>query len=173
MQLPEYQQPTRSGQPTPDRLIDPIKEQARQVAAAVDAVYVEKPTSYRDDTPLPVVGTASPVTQPGVPPMSQRATDISRVMLAAGVATVPPGLIAIGILVASEHADLTVIGMICAAPAALAIPILAVASLLRRAKDVLPAEHHHHYTGTVVQDQRSITTTTRGVIATTRNTTPN
>lgn len=149
-------------------------DQAHQLIAAVnEALAAQQATSYRDDTPLPVVGTAPPVPQPGVPPMSQRATDISRVMLAAGVATVPPGLIAIGILVASEHADPTVIGMICAAPAALAIPILAVASILRRAKDVLPATHHHHYTGTVVQDSRSITTTTRGVIASTRNTTSN
>jgi len=102
--------------------------------------------------------------------MSQRATDASRLMLAAGMATVPPGLIAIGILVASEHADPTVIGMICAAPAALAVPILAVASVLRRAKAVVeaaPATHHHHYNGTV--DQRSINSRTRGVIAHTRN----
>lgn len=155
------QQPTPAGQPT---------AQAQQIINAIEDVYA--PTTYRDDTPLPAVGAAPPVAQPGRPPMSQKATDASVVMIAAGVATVPPGLIAIGILVASEHADPAIVGMICAAPAALAIPVLAVASLIRRAKaaiEAAPATHHHHYDGPVTIDQRSITSRTRGVIANNRN----
>jgi hypothetical protein len=139
-----------------------------QLIAAVDAIY-RGPTSYRDDTPAPAYGPMPPVPQPGTPPMSQRATDISRMMIAGGVATVPPGLIAIGVLVASQHADPTVIGMICAAPAAVAVPILAIARLLRRAKDALPEQHHHHYAGPVYQDQRTQHSRTSGVWAKTNN----
>jgi hypothetical protein len=82
---------------------------------------------------------------------------------------VPPGLIAVAVVVASEHANPTVIGMICAAPAALAVPILALARLLRGAKEAVPAEIHQTYTGTVYQDQRNVQTTTRGVWAKTNN----
>ena len=167
MQLPERQQHAPVGQPAIDR------QEVRKFANAVDAVLLEEmKTFHRDETPLPAVGTAPPVAQPGVPPMSQRATDASRLMLAAGMATVPPGLIAIGILVASEHADPTVIGMICAAPAALAVPILAVASVLRRAKAVVeaaPASQINYYSGDVTIDQSSTSSKTTGVIAHTRN----
>ena len=139
--------------------------------AAVEArrIIADFATSYRDHTPLPAYGSTPPVPQPGTPPMSQRATDVSRMMIAGGVATVPPGLIAIGILVASQHANPTIIGMICAAPAAIAVPILAITRLLRRAKDVVPPEIHHHYEGTVYQDQRTQHSSTRGVWAKTTN----
>lgn len=134
--------PTYVGQPT---------VQAQRIINAVEEVYAEAPTHYRDDTPLPVTGSVPPVAQPGIPPMSQQATDVGRAAMYCGLATVPPGLIAIGILVASEHADSTVIGMICAAPAALAVPILAIARLIRRAGEAAPPEHHHHYKGAVHQ----------------------
>jgi hypothetical protein len=127
------------------------------------------PTAYRDPTPTPVTGTAPPVPQPGRPPMSQRATDVSALMLTAGLATVPPGLIAIGVLVASDYADPAVIGMICVAPAAIAVPILAVARLLGRAKEVAPAVHTHNYTGPVSQKSHIVNTQTRGLIAKTIN----
>jgi hypothetical protein len=127
------------------------------------------PTAYRDPTPTPVTGTAPPVPQPGRAPMSQRATDASALMLTAGLATVPPGLIAIGVLVASDYADPAVIGMICAAPAAIAVPILAVARLLRGAQELMPAEHHHHYEGSVHQEHRNVSTQTRGIWAKTIN----
>lgn len=135
-------------------------ENARRMLAAIEEAMTA-PTSYRDESPLPVVGPTPPVPQPGHPPMSQRQTDIGRTALYCGVATVPPGLIAIGIMLASGSADPTVIGMICAAPAALAVPILAVARLLRGAKP--QPEVHHHYNGHV--DQRTVHTTTRGVWA--------
>ncbi|TQE33201.1 hypothetical protein Sipo7851_21225 [Streptomyces ipomoeae] len=133
-------------------------------------------TRFHDPTPPPPIGSAPPVAQKGAPPMSQRATDISRVMLYGGLATVPPGLIAIGILVASRHADPTVVGMICAAPAALAVPILALARLFTRAKEVVeaaPPVEHHHYGGAVVyQDHTTVTTNQRGLITTSRNELP-
>ncbi|MET8982059.1 hypothetical protein ABZX85_41350 [Streptomyces sp. NPDC004539] len=127
------------------------------------------PTSYRDTSPLPAHGDTPPVAQPGIPPMSQRAVDASRLMLTAGLATVPPGLVAIGILVASRQADPTVIGMICAAPAAVAVPVLALARLFTRAREAAPDTHHHHYDGPVYQDQRTTHTRTAGVWAKTDN----
>jgi hypothetical protein len=130
------------------------------------------PTTYRDETPLPVVGTALPVTQPGRPPMSQQATDASALMLSGGAATLLVGGGASLVMLASGYADPVVCAIVLGAPAAV---VLAVSRLLKRAKDVAaaaPPTIHQHYTGTVHQDQRSITTTTRGVIANTRNQNP-
>lgn len=155
---------TAAGQAHPDAA---IRHQADQLMAALDEIAAQKPTRYRDDTPVPAIGTAPPVPQPGVPPMSQQATDIGRAAMFCGLATVPPGLIAIGVMVASEHANPTVIGMICAAPAALAVPILAIARLIRGAGEALPAEHHHHYNGPV--HQSTTHSSTRGVWAKTNN----
>ncbi|MFF9240088.1 hypothetical protein ACF1AL_14815 [Streptomyces sp. NPDC014801] len=98
-----------------------------------------------------------------VPAMSARTTEVSRAVMYCSLATVPPGLVATAILLASDHADPTVIGMICAVPAALAVPILALARLLRGAKP--QPEVHHHYEGTVYQDQRNVHSNTRGVWA--------
>ena len=149
------------------------RAEVTKLANAVDEALVEHmQTRFRDNTPVPAYGDTPPVPQPGTPPMSPRVTEITRAVMYGSLATVPPGLIAIGILVASEHADPTVIGMICAAPAAIAVPILALARLLRRAKDALPVEQHHHYNGPVYQDQRNIHTQTRGVWAKTRNELP-
>ncbi|MFJ3878052.1 hypothetical protein ACIPW5_11390 [Streptomyces sp. NPDC090077] len=141
---------------------------ANRLIAAVNEA-LRPATAYRDDSPLPRVGATPPVAQPGRPPMSQRATDISSLMLAAGLATVPPGLVAIGVLVASGYADPAVIGMICAIPAALAIPLLAVARLLRGAQGIVPAEQHHHYNGPVSQQHHNVSTQTRGLFAKTIN----
>jgi hypothetical protein len=166
MQLPEHQQPPRSGQPTP--AADPTE--VRKLANAVEAALVqEMRTSYRDDTPLPAVGTTPPVAQPGRPPMSQKATDASALMLSGGAASLLVGGSASLVMVASGYADPVVCGIILGAPTVL---VLALSRLVGRAKAVVeaaPATHHHHYTGTVVQDSRSISTTTRGVIANTRN----
>ncbi|WP_225826828.1 hypothetical protein [Streptomyces naphthomycinicus] len=140
--------------------------EARRIIADAYRPAPETPTAYRDTTPVPRYGTALPVAQPGIPPMSQRATDASRLMLTGGLATVPPGLIAIGLLIASRHADPTVIALLLGAPA---VPILALVRLLRRGKEAMPDVHHHHYAGPVYQDQRNLHTTTRGMWAKTTN----
>ncbi|MFD8217430.1 hypothetical protein ACFV2U_27800 [Streptomyces sp. NPDC059697] len=59
--------------------------------------------------------------------------------------------------------------MICAAPAALAIPILAIGRMLGRVKDVAPTEINHHCNGTVHQDQRQIHSRAIGLSVTTDN----
>ncbi len=124
-----------------------------QLVAEVDAIY-HGPTAFRDDTKPPVIGTAPPVAQPGVPPMSQQATDIGRAAMYCGLATVPPGLVAALVLVASEHADPTVIGIIAAAPAVL---MLALSRLLKTAGQAAPPEVHQHFNGPVQNTTQNIT----------------
>ncbi|MFC9916338.1 hypothetical protein [Streptomyces sp. NPDC127197] len=144
-------------------------EAKRIIAAAYqEADRVPVTTRFADPTPVPSVGTTPPVPQYGRPPMSQRATDASGLILATGVASLPVGIAATGILWASGQADPVVIGCICAAPTTL---VLALSRLLRRGREVVeaaPPVHHHHYDGTVVQDHSTVTTTTKGVIARTR-----
>lgn len=59
---------------------------AERLIAAVNEA-MEPPTTYRDPSPNPTIGTTPPVPQPGRPPMSQKATDASMLMLAAGAAS--------------------------------------------------------------------------------------
>ena len=104
-----------------------------------------------------------PRLRPDVPAMSARTMEITRAVMYCSLATVPPGLIAVAVMVASEHANPTVIGMICAAPAAIAAPILAIARLVRRAGEAAPPEIHQTYTGNVYQDQRNVENKNTGV----------
>ncbi|MDP5310418.1 hypothetical protein [Streptomyces poriferorum] len=180
MQLPE-QQPTRPGQ------LDPVMDQALQIAAAVDEAFMEKPTAVRIEDPDvpswrdgPRIGTAPPVPQFGRPPMTQRAVDLNTTILTSSVLVAVVGGSATAVLWSSGHANPTVIAWICggvaAIPAAAAVPILALKGLMKSAKEVVevaPPTVHNHYNGPVTQDSRSITTSTHGVIANTRNQTPN
>jgi hypothetical protein len=166
MQLPEYQQPTRSGQPIPAADRSEVKKLANAVE---EALVQEMQTSYRDDRPIPMIGSAQPVAQPGRTPMSQGATDASVLMLCGGGATVMVSGSAAGLMYFSQFADPVVCAIVLGAPAVL---VLAIGRLVGRAKatvEAAPPTIHQHYTGNVIQDQRSISTTTRGVIANTRN----
>ncbi|MFF8910497.1 hypothetical protein [Streptomyces olivaceoviridis] len=139
----------------------------------LESAFVDTPTSFRDPAPIPAIGDAAPVAQPGRPPMSEAATNISGVMVASSVPILALGGAATGILWASGHADPTVVSCIVAAPAVLAVPILALSRLVKRTKEVVeaaPATHHHHYNGHV--DQRTVNSTTRGIWASTRNQLP-
>ncbi|MFG2359394.1 hypothetical protein [Streptomyces sp. NPDC048521] len=170
---PHTRQPhvTTAGQPTPDAYafladLESAFNQATHPAKAA-------PTSYRDLTPVPAYGTNPPVPQPGRPPMSQSAVDYSARMISTGVASVLFSASVSGILIASGHANPTVVSFIVAAPAALAVPILALSRLVKRTKEVVeaaPATHHHHYNATV--DQRTVNSTTRGIWASTHNQLP-
>ena len=148
--------------------------------AVEEAIVTELAKTYhRDDSKLPAIGAAPPVPQPGRPPMSQRAVDLNTTILTSSVLATALGGAATGILWASGQADPTVIAWVCgcvvAVPVALTLPVLALKSLVKGAKEVVqaaPAPVHHHYNGNVTVDQRSIHATTRGVIATTRNELP-
>ncbi|MEW2267818.1 hypothetical protein [Streptomyces sp. NPDC047868] len=137
------------------------------------------PTYYRDPVAAPVIGTAPPIAQPGRPPMSQRAVDLNTTLLSTSVLTAALGGAFSAILWASGQANPTVIAWVCAAaialPAAIAVPVLALKSLTKSAKEVAqaaPPEIHNHYTGTVHVDRREVHSKNTGLIATNRNQTP-
>ncbi|WUS20741.1 hypothetical protein OG693_39525 (plasmid) [Streptomyces sp. NBC_01259] len=140
--------------------------------AVEEALAERQATTYRDDTPLPAVGTTPPVAQPGRPPMSQKATDASALMLAGGATTVMVGGTASLVMLASGYADPAVCAIVFGAPA---VMVLALSRLVGKAKAVVeaaPTPTHHHYNGNVTVDQRSLNTQTRGFIANTRNELP-
>ena len=184
---PDPQQPTatQAGQPIVHLDQQRIDRIANAFSAALEEV--DKPTMVRVADPSiptwqdgPRIGTTPPVVQEHAgsrPPMSQRAVDASTLMLSGSVAyAVFAGSTSV-ILWASHWADPKVIALLCAAPPAIAVPILAACALLKRARQVVaaaPAEIHQHYSGHVHQDNRQnhLHTDTRGLIATTRNELP-
>ncbi|MFD3535978.1 hypothetical protein [Streptomyces sp. NPDC058664] len=163
---------------TPDR--EATTARAADLIAAVENALAEAaapapapvPTAYRDTTPLPAVGDALPVAQPGRAPMSQRATDASALMLAGGAGTLMAGTGAGVALWALGGVDPLVLALAVGAPVAL---VAALSRLVRRAgqaaAETAPVTHHHHYAGPVRQEHRTTSTITRGVIA--RTTTKN
>lgn len=159
----------------PDRPAGRALSEAQQAAEAARLIaegYSDNApvaTFYKDVSPVPVVGYAQPVQQSGRAPMSQRATDISGILLATGIASVPiSGGLSL-VLWTVGQVNPVVIGIVCVAPVA----FLGVLSrVFKGAKEVVaaaPPVIHHHYTGTVHQDHTEITTHTRGVIARTTN----
>jgi hypothetical protein len=138
-----------------------LDTQAAQMLAAIEDA-MRTPTSYRDDNPIPAIGSAPPVLQPGRPAMSQGATDASVMMLAGGATTVMVGGTAAVLMYVSQFADPIVCALVFGAPTAL---VLAISRLVKRAKP--EPDVHHHYSGPV--DQRHVQTTTRGVWAKTNN----
>jgi hypothetical protein len=107
--------------------------------------------------------------------MSQKATDDSVRMLSGGFLILCAGTATAAVLHYSGQADPTVVGCIAAAPAALAIPILALSRLVKRTKEVVeaaPPVINTTYNGTVNVDARTVNSTTRGICATTRNQLP-
>jgi hypothetical protein len=108
----------------------------------------------------------APARKPERPAMSSKATDDSvRMLCFGGMTLLTCGGVSL-VMVASEAADPTAIGMFFGGGAVLA---LAIARLLRRAGQVVPPEIHNHYSGTVHQDQRHTHTSTRGVWVNTNN----
>jgi hypothetical protein len=180
--LPD-QQPTapQAGQPT-------VNDNARKFLADLESAYAaeqtQTPTAVHVTDPTipswqdgPRIGTTPPVPQPGKPPMSQTAANVSGVMVASSLPILALGGAATGILWASGHADPTVVGCIVAAPAALAVPILALSRLLKRAKETVeaaPPVIHQTYTGNVQVDvdARTVHSKNSGVWASTRNQLP-
>ncbi|SDL28209.1 hypothetical protein [Streptomyces indicus] len=136
-----------AGQHTDNPLTDSVIE-----AAVRDAIHQ---TSFRDETPLPTVGDTPPVAQPGRPPMSQRATDASTLMLSGGVASVLVGGAVSLVMWTSGEANSVVVGIVFGAPTTL---LLALGRVLRRAGQSMPDEHHHHHYEGLVHQEHSHTT---------------
>lgn len=170
-----------------------VDDNARKFLADIESIMATRPTatSVRIEDPNipswqdgPRIGTTPPVTdQPGTrrPPMSQRAVDLNTTLISTSVVITALGGATSAVLWASGHANPTVIGWVCACivaiPAALAIPVLALKSLAKTAKEVAeaaPPTINQHYSGPVHQDHRAVHvhTKTTGVIAYTRNQQP-
>jgi hypothetical protein len=147
------------------------------IRAAVDnAIHQAR---RQGTTPEVVIGTTPPVPQPGRPAMSQKAVDLNTTILSISVVIGMTGLAATGVLVASGHANQTVIAWVCACvvavPAALALPVLALKALMKSAKEVVqaaPPTIHNHYSGQITQTTNTINADTRGLVAITRNELP-
>ncbi|WP_329474263.1 hypothetical protein OIE75_40845 (plasmid) [Streptomyces sp. NBC_01723] len=173
--LPDPTQTTALPDPTQTTAPAPaINDQAQRLIAAVEDAMTT-PTRFRDETPVPAIGNALPIAQPGRTPMSQRATDASALILSAGVASIPLGGATALVIYVLGNADPVALAVGAGAPIGLAVPIFALTRLVRRAKEVVqaaPPVIHQHYSGTVVQDQRTVNTNTRGVWAHTRNQLP-
>ncbi|MET9517436.1 hypothetical protein [Streptomyces sp. NPDC002994] len=127
-----------------------------EAEATARQIITDFATSYRDPRPLPTTGTAPPVPQPGRPAMSEKATNASVVMLSAGATSLLVSGGASLVMLTSGYADPVVIASICAAPAALAVPILALSRLLKTAGQAAPPEHHHHYNGPVQNHNQTV-----------------
>lgn len=159
MQLPE--QPV-AGQPDPT-----IRRNADQLMAAINEIQVEKATSYRDTSPLPVVGPTPPVQQPGPPAMSQWAIDASGVLKGVGAVSIPIG---VGVWIVGQVEPLT-LGIIFGSPA---LAALALARLVAKVKDAnqnapQPVVQNLYGPVTVNHDQRTLNADARGIWAKTTN----
>ncbi|MFK0203424.1 hypothetical protein [Streptomyces lavendulae] len=158
----------------PDRTPLSESEAAAEARRLIEDAYrptLPVPTAYRDTSPVPTIGPTPPVAQPGRPPMSQKATDTSATMLAAGIASIPIGGSLSLVLYTVGHVDPVVVGIVCAAPVLLLSTLSKVIKSAKGALEAAPADHHHHYNGPVIQDHRNITatSTTRGLVARTNN----
>lgn len=147
----------------------PLSEQEADDRARQLISEAYKPTSFRDDTPVPAYGTAAPVPQPGRPPMSQRATDASSLMLTGSVLTLSVGGATSLVLYTLGQVDPVNLAIGAGAPVTF---LLAAGALLRavgRAKADAHTEHHHHYSGPVRQETTRVDSTTKGLFARTSN----
>ncbi|MGW2223820.1 hypothetical protein [Streptomyces formicae] len=162
-----------SGQ-LPDRLTagqqhdDPTEETVDHILkqAVLDIATERAVTSFRSPAPVPAIGDAPPVEQPGRPAMSQKATDASVMMIAGGFLSLCVGGAGSALLYFSGTADPVVVGLLTAAPPA---AFLSVRALVRGFRQAAPPEIHNHYDGTVYQDQRHVHSSTRGMWAKTNN----
>lgn len=178
---PAGQPLTHADQQRIDRIANAFSNALADIDQPPTAIRIEDPTipSWQDGARI---GTTPPVTdQPGTrrPPMSQRAVDLNTTLISTSVVIAVTGAAVSGVMLASAHANPTVIGWVCACivaiPAALAIPVLALKSLAKTAKEVAeaaPPTINQHYSGYIDQRSTHLHTKTTGVIAYTRNQTP-
>lgn len=170
---------TQAGQPPIDLDQQRIDRIAEAFSAALDQATA---TPVRYDNPaLPShkdgaqIGTTPPVPQPGIPPQSNSAVDYAVRVLATGVTSVLVSAAGSGFLIATHYANPTTLGIAVAAPAVLAVPILALKGLFKGARQVVeaaPPVINQHYSGYIDQRSTHVHTKNNGVIAITRNELP-
>jgi hypothetical protein len=150
------------------------RAEVTKLANAVEEALADAmPTRFRDENPdVPSwqdgsrIGAAPPVPQPGIPPQSRGAVDYAVRVLSTGVASVLVSGGASLVMVASGYANPIVIGIVAGAPIAVAVPIAALGSLAKRAKEVVqaaPPVINNHYNGDVYQDRRKVENKNTGV----------
>nr|WP_202429404.1 hypothetical protein [Streptomyces sp. SID4945] len=143
---------------------DEAAARAEQLLADWAAPHPATPTSYRDPSPLPYVGPTPPVAQPGRPPMSQKATDASALLLTGSVAAVAAGGSVSLVLLALGTVDPMTLGVGAGGGSALLLALAALITRLGRAAHAAtPAVHHHTYTGPVTHTTKNVITHTRGL----------
>jgi hypothetical protein len=141
---------------------EPLIPVSEEVAAKENADRLIE-TAFRDPSPIPSIGTAPPVAQPGIPPQSKAAVDYAVRALATGVTSVLcSGSVAL-VMAASQVADPVVCGIVAATPIGLAFPIAALSGLAKRWKQAAPGVTVNNYNGTV--HQQTTHTENRGVWA--------
>ncbi|WP_405548768.1 hypothetical protein [Streptomyces microflavus] len=155
MQLPE--QPV-AGQPTDNPLAQAVNEAITKELAK---------TYHRDNTPVPLIGTAPPVPQPGPPPMSQWAIDASGVLKGVGAVSIPIG---VGVWIVGQI-EPWALAIIFGSPA---VAALAVARLVAKIKDATqnapqPVTQNLYGPVTVNHDERTLNADARGIWAKTTN----
>ncbi|ATY97213.1 hypothetical protein [Streptomyces cavourensis] len=119
------------------------------------------PTSYRDTTPLPVIGTAAPVTQPDSRIVPQWAAGVAVASIGVGA-----GITGLGCgawLALQGLASVTLTGVLAGTLpfAALAAVITAAGTAIARAR---AASTTHIYKGTVIK-RTEVTSTARGLLS--------
>lgn len=133
-------------------------------------------TQYRDIHPVPTTGGAVPHAQPGRPPMSQRATDHSALVLTYSFASLPVGgatSLVLSVLSSVSPTTLAIAGL---AAAGFVITVGITARMMGRAvregASALPdtAQHHHTHIGPTYLNQ--LHTQTRGFGRTTNQLPP-
>ncbi|MFH8520300.1 hypothetical protein ACH4CE_35555 [Streptomyces gelaticus] len=158
---------------TPQQPLSEAQAAAEAARLIAESYSTTSPTAtnYKDIAPIPTTGDAAPCTQPGRPPMSQKATDASALMLSGSVAALSVGAATSLVLYTLGQVDPVTLAIGAAGPVAL---VLAAGSLLKslaRAKAAsTTTTHHHHYSGSVRQETTNLSSTTKGMIARTNNT---
>lgn len=131
------------------------------IKAAVDDALQK--TFHRDDIPIPLVGTAPPVDQPGRPPMSPKATDASVMMIAGGFLSLCLGGAVSAVLYFSGTANETVVLYMAAGPPVTFLALKALVKGVKRA--AVPDVHNHVHNGPAYHEhhadnRRSLTSKT-------------
>lgn len=135
-------------------------------------------TRYRDIDPVPTTGGAVPHAQPGRPPMSQRATDHSALVLSYSVASLPVGGATSLVLWALSSVSPTTLAIAGLAAAGFVITVGITARMMGRAvregASALPdnTQHHHTHIGPTYLQHNQLHTQTRGFGRTTNQLPP-
>ncbi|MEU5772693.1 hypothetical protein ABZ819_05230 [Streptomyces venezuelae] len=139
------------------------QEIANQLIAAVNEAMPKAPPRHTGEGSLPV-GSPPPVVQPGAPPMSPRETQIGRVALYGGAGLSLPILASSVFMVATEHANPSVIAWSAGGTLSLAAVLVALGHLVKRIGAAVPPpppEIHNHNEGDVHHNEITVTNQNR------------